>query len=133
MKCRAYAKALHYKESEFHKEPSVPVLEALISINNKLGQKEAATGLLEWGRKNLRGNLTVQERWYEKLYDWDKALQVYKQKAENQPGDPDLILSQMRCFQALGEWSSVHSLSEEYWDRMSVGTRNRMASMAATS
>ena len=59
MKCRAYAKALHYKEAEFHREPSVPVLEALISINNKLGQKEAAAGLLEWGQKNLQGDLKV--------------------------------------------------------------------------
>ena len=49
VKCRAYAKALHYKEDEFHREPSKPVLEALIQINNKLGRKEAATGLLEWG------------------------------------------------------------------------------------
>lgn len=57
MKCRAYAKALHYKEAEFHKEPTVPVLEALISINNKLGQKEAAAGLLEWGRKHLQVKL----------------------------------------------------------------------------
>ena len=44
VKCRAYAKALHYKEMEFFKKPTVPVIEALISINNKLGQKEAATG-----------------------------------------------------------------------------------------
>ena len=56
MKCRAYAKALHYKEAEFHKEPTVPVLEALITINNKLGQKEAAAGLLEWGRKHFQVN-----------------------------------------------------------------------------
>ena len=49
------------------------VIEALISINNKLGQKEAATGLLEWGRKNL-ADLKVQERYYEKLHDWEKAL-----------------------------------------------------------
>ena len=36
MKCRAYAKALHYKEDEFKREtPTVPVIEALISINNK--------------------------------------------------------------------------------------------------
>ena len=56
VKCRAYAKALHYKEDEFHREASVPVVEALMSINNKLGQKEAATGLLEWGRKNLQAS-----------------------------------------------------------------------------
>ena len=39
MECRAYAKALHYKEEEFHKGPTSEVLEHLISINNKLGQK----------------------------------------------------------------------------------------------
>ena len=41
MKCRAYAKALHYKEDEFNRDPpTVPVLEALISINNKLSKME---------------------------------------------------------------------------------------------
>lgn len=42
-----YAKALHYKEQEFHADKSPQVLEALILINNKLQQKEAAEGLLE--------------------------------------------------------------------------------------
>ena len=62
MRCRAFAKALHYKEDEFHKNKTTRVLESLISINNKLGQKEAAVGLLEYGRKNLHGDLKVQER-----------------------------------------------------------------------
>jgi len=42
--CRAYAKALHYKEEEFYKGPTSQVIESLISINNKLQQKEAAAG-----------------------------------------------------------------------------------------
>lgn len=42
--CRAYAKALHYKEEEFYKGPTSHVIESLISINNKLQQKEAAAG-----------------------------------------------------------------------------------------
>lgn len=29
-KCRAYAKALHYKEEEFHRGPTTETLEALI-------------------------------------------------------------------------------------------------------
>jgi len=37
-KCHAYAKALYYKEREFRENPSIPVVESLISINNKLGQ-----------------------------------------------------------------------------------------------
>lgn len=44
----SYAKALHYKEHEFHEDKSPQVLEALILINNKLQQKEAAEGLLEY-------------------------------------------------------------------------------------
>lgn len=50
--CRAYAKALHYKEEEFKKEKSYQVYEALILINNKLQQKEAAEGLLEFVMAN---------------------------------------------------------------------------------
>jgi len=46
MLCCAYAKALHYKEEQFHKSPSSEVLETLISINNKLQNKEAAAGNL---------------------------------------------------------------------------------------
>lgn len=30
MKCRAFAKALHYKEEEFHKGPTTQILESLI-------------------------------------------------------------------------------------------------------
>ena len=134
MKCRAYAKALHYKEDEFKREtPTVPVIEALISINNKLGQKEAAYGLLDWGCKNLKGDLPVQERWFEKLNNWEKALEGYRQKAEEKPDDPELILSRMRCLEALGEWGEVYDLSERYWDKVGNETKHKMAKMATTS
>jgi hypothetical protein len=26
---------------------------------------------------------------------------------------------QMRCIEAMGEWSQLHSLSETYWDKVS--------------
>ena len=35
--------------------------------------------------------------------------------------------------QALGEWSSVHTISEENWDSVSSETRNRMANMATSA
>ena len=135
MKCRAYAKALHYKETEFHKEPSVPVLESLISINNKLGQTEAAAGLLEWGQNNLQGDLKVRERWYEKLHEWDKALEAYKRKETSSEGpiDPQILLGQMRCVEALGEWSELHSLSRTHWDTVNDETRQRMARMSSNA
>lgn len=52
MECRAYAKALHYKEEEFKMEKTQQVYESLILINNKLQQKEAAEGLLEYVMAN---------------------------------------------------------------------------------
>lgn len=51
----SYAKALHYKEQEFHEDKSAQVLEALILINNKLQQKEAAEGLLEFVMASRNG------------------------------------------------------------------------------
>src|SRR5882757_5097976 len=66
IKCRAFAKALHYKEEEFHKGPTTEVLGALISINNKLQQPEAAVGVLEYANKNQFNDIEVKERWYEK-------------------------------------------------------------------
>ena len=133
MKCRAFAKALHYKEDEFHRKPTVPVLEALISINNKLGQKEAAAGLLQWGNKNLQGELKAKEHWYEKLNDWEKALEVYKKKSAQAPKDPDLIFKKMRCLEALGEWGQVHEVAEEHWDGMPMERKNHMARMTSAA
>jgi len=46
IKCRAYAKALHYKEQEYDTSPGA-CIEDLISINKKLDLPEAALGVLE--------------------------------------------------------------------------------------
>lgn len=46
----SYAKALHYKEEEFHNHQDVNIraniFDSLILVNNKLQQKEAAEALL---------------------------------------------------------------------------------------
>lgn len=66
MECRAYAKALHYKEEEFQRERTHQVFENLILINNKLQQKEAAEGLLEYvmANKNLSEEMKVGGSFY---------------------------------------------------------------------
>lgn len=92
---RAYAKALHYKEEEFQREANSQVVEALISINNKLQQKEAAEGLLQYVMQN-DNNMQVQVRWYEKLHNWDKALKLYQEKLETNENDEEACLGQMR-------------------------------------
>ena len=49
----------------------------------------------------FQGDLKAHERWYEKLHEWDKALEGYKAKLEDSPQNPELLLSKMRCLEAL--------------------------------
>ncbi|XP_035228341.1 serine/threonine-protein kinase mTOR-like [Stegodyphus dumicola] len=132
MECRAYAKALHYKEDEFHKGPTSEILETLISINNKLHQTEAAAGVLEYATKH-GADLKVKERWYEKLHKWDKALAAYQQAREQKPDDANLIMGQMRCLEVLGEWSQLYQLSSETWTNIDEAYRPKMAPIAAAA
>ncbi|KAK9097076.1 hypothetical protein Sjap_022573 [Stephania japonica] len=95
-KCRAFAKALHYKEMEFEGARSkkmdanqVAVVEALIHINNQLHQHEAAVGILTYAQQRL--DVQLKESWYEKLQRWDDALKAYAIKAA-QATSPHLVL-----------------------------------------
>ncbi|GBN02820.1 Serine/threonine-protein kinase mTOR, partial [Araneus ventricosus] len=133
MECRAYAKALHYKEDEFHKGPTSEILETLISINNKLHQPEAAAGVLEYAMKNHGAELKVKERWYEKLHKWDKALAAYQQAREQRPDDMELIMGQMRCLEVLGEWGQLYQLSTETWPAVDDSVKTKMAPIAAAA
>ena len=94
-------------------------MESLISINNKLQQKEAAAGLLEYAMKKHEGEIRVQERWHEKLHDWDRALEAYRKKESNQQQqEPELVLGQMRCLEAFCEWGQLHNLAESNWKQV---------------
>ena len=149
MHCRAYAKALHYKEDEFHRSKNKSdsergdsknndsksnVYESLISINNKLQQKEAAEGLLEYVmNQHSQPDLKVQVRWYEKLHNWDKAYHLYKERLESDPNDVESTLGEMRCLEALGEWGQLHEVAMKQWSHQSEETKQRMARMAAAA
>lgn len=58
-KCHAFAKALHYKELEYHTNPA-GTIEALISINNQLRQPDAAQGVLELAEREHRLHVSVR-------------------------------------------------------------------------
>ncbi len=49
-KTHAFAKALHYKEMEFHTNQA-GCLESLIAINKQLEQPEAAVGILTYAQQ----------------------------------------------------------------------------------
>jgi len=54
LRCRSYAKALHYKEREHYMGGSNSCVEALISINRKLDLQEAALGVLKSASARLQ-------------------------------------------------------------------------------
>ncbi|XP_033096355.1 serine/threonine-protein kinase mTOR-like [Anneissia japonica] len=132
-KCRAYAKALHYKEEEFHKEAKPAILESLISIYNKLHQPEAAQGVLQYASKTLGSEMQRQETWYEKLHQWENALAECEKKQEQNLDDMELMLARMRCLEALGEWGQLHDIACTKWPEVSDDYRQRMACMAAAA
>jgi serine/threonine-protein kinase mTOR len=109
-KCRAYAKALHYKELEFQTTRSSEIIESLIFLNNELQQPEAAEGILSYAQQSL--SVDLKETWYEKLHRWEDALQVYQKKPTS---DPQSRLGMMRSLHALGEWEKLLQLSEDMW------------------
>ncbi|KAK4401785.1 Serine/threonine-protein kinase TOR [Sesamum angolense] len=138
-KCRAFAKALHYKEMEFEGAWSnrmdgnpVAVVEALIHINNQLHQHEAAVGILTYAQQHL--GVQLKESWYEKLQRWDDALKAYTVKA-SQASSPHLVLDatlgRMRCLAALARWEELNNLCKEYWTPAEPAARLEMAPMAA--
>ncbi|XP_043711300.1 serine/threonine-protein kinase TOR [Telopea speciosissima] len=138
-KCRAFAKALHYKEMEFEGARSkkmdanpVAVVEALIHINNQLHQHEAAVGILTYAQQHL--DVQLKESWYEKLQRWDDALKAYTVKA-SQATTPHLVLDatlgRMRCLAALARWEEFNNLCKEFWTPAEPAARLEMAPMAA--
>ncbi|XP_012554042.1 serine/threonine-protein kinase mTOR isoform X1 [Hydra vulgaris] len=131
--CRAYAKALHYKEEEFQKAVTTEVLESLISINNKLQNPEAANGVLLYAMRNSKVDYKVQQRWFEKLHDWEHALEAYEIKNEQNPNDDDLLLGRMRCLEALGKWRELNKLATEKWQSVEDNIRHKMARTAASA
>ncbi|ABO93925.1 predicted protein [Ostreococcus lucimarinus CCE9901] len=115
---RAYAKALHYKELEFITNPGACVA-AIIAINNQLQLPEAARGVLVYAQENL--TVDIKESWYEKLEQWDDALEAYKRKLDELASvdSPqameerrEAMVGQLRCLNALAEWEEIQRIYE---------------------
>ncbi|KRX06464.1 Rapamycin-binding domain [Pseudocohnilembus persalinus] len=109
-RCEAYAKALYYREHEFE-TASEKTIESLISLYTNLGQKEAASGLLTYAKKNLKIDLKMS--WYERLQNWEKALDDYRIEQLKDPQN-DNFIPRMRCLNALSNWENLLNQCEPY-------------------
>lgn len=131
MKCRAYAKALHYKEIEFQSAPAQCV-EDLIAINKKLGQPEAAIGILAYAQSRLGSVITVKESWLAKLGHWEEALSLYKRRLETKRDDVTAVIGCMKCMDALGDWGELVKLCDNSWEALKAAPEDKLHRKAAT-
>lgn len=53
----------------------------------------------------------LKGRWYEKLGEWEKALEMYGTDSAGEEKDETMI-HQLRCLEALGRWTDLNKLSE---------------------
>ena len=131
-RCHAFAKALHYKEMEFQELPESCV-EALISIYNQLNQPDAAVGVLANAQQELQ--VELKESWYEKLQQWDEALEAYRKKQQISPAGSQAALEAalgcLRCLAALAEWEELSKLCRDIWLNADVALRRELAPTAA--
>ncbi|KAK6019699.1 hypothetical protein OSTOST_14659, partial [Ostertagia ostertagi] len=109
---KAYAKALRYKELQIHKHLNkgggrltTEDCQALITYANKLNVQEEAAGVVRYAEQHEMV-IPMLGRWYEKLNEWEKALEAYMSDPE--PTSDEMIGHQMRCLEALGRWSELN-------------------------
>ncbi|KAI3382621.1 hypothetical protein SNEBB_007053 [Seison nebaliae] len=139
MNSQSFAKALYYQEKLYKEQPdNRKHRQNLISINNYLGQPEAARGVVA----NVERDGNFEGRLLEKLHQWDSALTVYRNALELQRNTNandfqnklDLQHGHMRCLEALGMWTMLNrackdlfKTNEKNEDRLNT---HRMAAIA---
>jgi FKBP12-rapamycin complex-associated protein len=116
-----FAKCLHYRELEFNCSnalPSTKCIEALIIVNDQLGMREAAGGVLQCVRLKYK-HIDIEPLWLEKLNRWEDAREAYlKQIGEwrhSRPKDTPAQhekwmateLGLLRCLHALGDYEEL--------------------------
>eukprot|EP00767_Chilomastix_cuspidata_P001783 gnl/Chilomastix_cuspidata/1912.p1 GENE.gnl/Chilomastix_cuspidata/1912~~gnl/Chilomastix_cuspidata/1912.p1 ORF type:complete len:2721 (-),score=739.59 gnl/Chilomastix_cuspidata/1912:140-8302(-) len=106
-KCNAFAKALHYREICYKRDPRSSI-EHLIRINKQLGQSEAAHGILLHVQTNFGSDIKLSEQCFEQLNQWDEALRCYDQNTA--PGEESVLLGKLRCLSALGKYKEMVAL-----------------------
>ncbi|KAJ7429881.1 phosphatidylinositol 3-kinase [Mycena galericulata] len=127
----AYAKALHYKELQYFADSSPATIEALISINTRLQQHDAAWGTLVTAREQY--DIQEHEEWYEKLGRWQEALQAYDKKSREYAPTMESEIGRMKCLHALGEWDQLAVQVERCWGDASAEQRIEISPMAAAA
>ena len=100
--------SLRAYENLFSKEDPY-VTEQLIKINNKLGLKLAANGILKYAEK--LGIEFSHDIIYESLGLWEEALHLYDLKLKEAPNDSILFYRKVHCFQKLAKYKELKEVT----------------------
>ena len=138
----------------------ISLLEQLVTLNHELQRTEAAMGVLDFASKYLKtldSQTKVKERWYEKLHQWKKALNIYEKNLSAEqptlahllPGsntsylvtDPnsitesklEMLMGRMRCLNGLGEWQKLNHSSQNLLSILDSQVLNREQSTSTTT
>jgi len=126
LKCRAYAKALHYKEREYREGASNASVEALISINRKLDLQEAALGILKVSSLGdaLVNDVQVGDELSSKFggrhhaYDMCYSVMFGTEERNQTPvGPADMSAKQELWLAKLGSWADALAVYEDKLER----------------
>ncbi|CAL2028656.1 unnamed protein product [Caenorhabditis brenneri] len=142
---KAFAKACRYKVFCVKCSEAAPMTfrrkiklepndcQSLITYANKLNVQEEAAGVVRYAERNEM-NFQMRGRWYEKLNEWEKALDAYeleeKQQKVSAPNlqqlnnedesslstakavaNEEARMHEMRCLEALARWDELNSKS----------------------
>ena len=110
-KCKAYAKALYYKENYFRNNNDFSTLENLISLYFELKLPESAIGILSMAHQNNR--IKNEDDWYLKLHKWKEALEFYNKMLQRDKTNSDYLKKKFTCLDSLCDWEEILKLSGE--------------------
>jgi FKBP12-rapamycin complex-associated protein len=109
--CKAYAKALYYKENDFRNNNDFNTLEDLIALYYELKLPEASIGIIKMAQQNNR--IINEDDWYLKLHKWEEALMFYNKRLLHDKRNPDLLKGKFTCLEGLCDWESLLNLADE--------------------
>lgn len=83
-----------------------------------------------YARKTYPDSIEVEPWWYERLKKWEEALSEYERKqaessARGEEANLAYDLGKLRCFQALGDWSSTARFALSRWREIVVMKRSK--------
>ncbi len=120
-KCKAYAKALYYKENDFMLKNDKENFEQLIRIYYNVKLPESAFGLIKLAKKNFKENnlYNNEYKWYIKLHQYNEGLRLIDEKIKNlkekeEEIKPEIIKDRIICLDGLCDWEELlNSYSEQ--------------------